>query len=120
MIKKKKKTCIWCGKREPEVEFNTIAHILPHALGGQEIVDDVCDDCNHYFGTAPKGRQGVPCMDHAFKEIFGAIRMFSKNLSSESYKNFSSSYFTYRHSNHLIKIKNNFNSKYVTHQFKRL
>jgi len=119
MIEKKRKTCIWCGKCEPKVDFNTIAHILPHALGGQEIVDDVCDDCNHYFGTAPKGKQGVPCMDHAFKEIFGAIRMFSKNLSSESYKNFSSSYFTYRHSNHLIKIKNNFNSKYVTHQFKR-
>ena len=73
MSEKKKKTCIWCGKCEPEVEFNTIAHILPHALGGQEIVDDVCDDCNHYFGTAPKGRQGVPCMDHAFKEIYGAI-----------------------------------------------
>ena len=23
MIKKKKKICIWCGKSEPEVEFNT-------------------------------------------------------------------------------------------------
>jgi hypothetical protein len=58
-------------------------------------------------------------MDHAFKEIFGAIRMFSKNLTSESYKNFSSSYFTYRHSSHLIKVRSNFNSKNVTHQFKR-
>lgn len=119
MIETGKHICIWCGKSEPEVKFNEVAHVLPRALGGQEIVSDVCDDCNHYFGTAPKGKHGVPCMDHAFKEIFGAIRMFSKSLTSESYKNFSSSYFTYRHSNHLIKVRNNFNSKNVTHQFKR-
>lgn len=119
MIEENKQTCIWCGRNENDVSFNTVAHILPRALGGQETVEDVCDDCNHYFGTAPKGRQGVPCMDHAFKEIFNAIRMFSKNLTSESYKQFRSSYFTYHHSKHLIKIKNNFNSKFVTRQFKR-
>ena len=119
MIEGAKHICIWCGKTEAGVSFNNVAHVLPRALGGLEIVEDVCDECNHYFGTAPKGRYGIPCMDHAFKEIFGAIRMFSKNLTSESYKDFSSSYFTYRHHNHLIKVKNNFNSKYVTHQFKR-
>lgn len=119
MIETKTNRCIWCGKSKPDVTFNNVAHIIPRALGGQEIVDDVCDECNRYFGTAPKGKPGVPCMDHAFKEIFGAIRMFSKNLTSESYKDFSSSYFTYRHSKHLIQIKHNFNSRYVTHQFKR-
>lgn len=111
--------CIWCGRNSDETNFETIAHILPKALGGKETVADVCDECNHYFGTAPKGTHHVPCMDHAFKEIFGAIRMFSGNLTSESYKNFSSAYFTYRHKNHLIKIKNNFNSQSVTRQFKR-
>lgn len=116
---KLKQTCIWCGRSENEATFNRIAHILPRALGGKETVDDVCDDCNHYFGTAPKGKHGIPCMDHAFKEIFGAIRMFSKNQTPESYKDFKSSYFTYRHSEHLIKIRSNFNSKHVTHQFKR-
>lgn len=119
MVEKKENTCIWCGKSEPEVTFNNIAHILPRALGGQEEVKGVCDECNKYFGTAPKGKHGIPCMDHAFKEIFGAIRMFSKNLTSNSYKNFSSSYFTYRHSLQKIIIKKNFNSKVVTRQFKR-
>ena len=111
--------CIWCGKTEPEASFETIAHVLPKSLGGQEVVDDVCDECNHYFGTAPKGKYGGPCMDHAFKEIFGAIRMFSGNLTPESYKTFHSAYFSYRHKDHLIKIKNNFNSKALTRQFKR-
>lgn len=118
MKEKEITTCIWCGKSEPEVTFKTIAHILPKTLGGKEIVDDVCDDCNHYFGTAPKG--GVPCMDHAFKEIFGAMRLLSSsNLNENTYKSFSSTYFSYHHSKQLFKIKSNFNSIAITRQFKR-
>jgi len=119
MMEEKNQICIWCGKTYPSVSFTKIAHVLPKALGGKEIVEDVCDDCNQYFGTAPKGKHGIPCIDHAFKEIFGAIRMFSKNLTPDSYKKFTTSYFTYRHSSHTIKIRNNFNSQAVTHQFKR-
>ena len=113
------KKCIWCGRGQKEVSFDTIAHIVPKSLGGKETCDDVCDDCNHYFGTAPRGTNGIPCMDHAFKEIFGAIRMFSQNLNSESYKKFRTTYFTYKHSQRLVKIKHNFDSKKITHQFKR-
>lgn len=111
--------CIWCGGEEPDVTFYTKPHILPDSLGGQELGFDVCDNCNHYFGTAPKGKFGVPCVDHAFKEVFGAYRMFHKNLTPESYKSFSSAYFTYRHSEKLIKVKRSFNSKAITRQFKR-
>ena len=58
--------CIWCGRAEPEVTFLTEPHVLPRRLGGKEIGFDVCDECNHYFGTAQKGR---PAIDVAFKEI---------------------------------------------------
>ena len=109
--------CIWCGKQEPDVSFNTAPHILPRRLGGTEIGVDVCDDCNHYFGTSKQ--VGKPCMDHAFKEVFGAFRMFTSHLGPESYKKFSSAYFSYHHKDHLIKIKSNFNSQAVTRQFKR-
>lgn len=108
--------CIWCCKEEPEVSFRTVPHVLPKRLGGMEICVDVCDECNHYFGTATTGR---PCMDHAFKEVFGAFRMFTSHLGPESYKKFSSAYFSYHHKDHLIKIKSNFNSQAVTRQFKR-
>lgn len=108
--------CIWCCKEEPEVSFRTAPHVLPKRLGGMEICVDVCDECNHYFGTATTGR---PCMDHAFKEVFGAFRMFTSHLGPESYKKFSSAYFSYHHKDHLIKIKSNFNSQAVTRQFKR-
>lgn len=109
--------CIWCGKEEPDVTFNTAPHILPRRLGGTEIGVDVCDDCNHYFGTSIQ--VGKPCMDYAFKEVFGAFRMFTSQLGPESYKKYSSAYFSYRHKDYLIKIKNNFNSQAVTRQFKR-
>lgn len=111
--------CIWCGQMEPKVSFATAPHILPRRLGGTEIGFDVCDECNHYFGTAPKGKFGVPSIDHALKEIFGAFRMFSQNLNAQSYKNYSSAYFSYRHKERTIRIKNNINYNAITRQFKR-
>lgn len=106
-MKQYKKTgkCIWCKQMEPNVSFTTAPHILPKRLGGTEIGIDVCDNCNHYFGTAPKGKIGVPSIDHALKEIFGAFRMFSQNLDSKSYKAYRSAYFSYRHKERTIKIK---------------
>lgn len=62
--------CIWCGKTEPDVSFRAAPHIVPHNLGSDDIGFDVCDDCNHYFGTATRG---VPSCDLAFKEIFNAF-----------------------------------------------
>ena len=108
--------CIWCGKTTEEARFTSDAHILPHSLGGTEIGTDVCDDCNHYFGTATRG---VPNVNLAFKEIFGAFKTFGDNLNENTYKKFSSTFFQYRHSQHKIIIKSNFNSRAITKQFKR-
>lgn len=108
--------CIWCGRTAPEVSFYTEPHILPHSLGGDEIGLDVCDDCNHYFGTATRG---VPSVNLAFKEIFGAFKTFGNNLNEHTYEKFSSVFFQFRHSQRKIIIKNNFNSRAITKQFKR-
>lgn len=110
--------CIWCGKTEDDgATFYDMPHIVPHALGGQEIGFDVCDDCNHYFGKAPKA--GMPSVDLAFKEIFNAFMTFGRDLNENTYKHFKSAFFEYRHSKHTIKIKRNFNSHNITIQFKR-
>ena len=108
--------CIWCGRTSPEATFTTIPHILPQSLGGDEIGVDMCDDCNHYFGTAQPGK---PNIDLVFKEIFNAYRFFSGNLTEESYKRFSSIFFTYRHKQHKVTIKSSFRSQVITRQFKR-
>lgn len=110
--------CIWCGRTEANgATFYTEPHIVPHSLGGKEIGVDICDDCNHYFGTAPKA--GMPSIDLAFKEIFNAFITFGNNLDENTYKHFHSAFFEYRHSKHTIRIKSNFNSHNITAQFKR-
>ena len=83
------------------------------------VIKDVCEECNHYFGTAPKHRHGIPSIDHAFKEVFGAFRMFGKSLNSNSYKSYSSAYFEYRHEYGIIRIKQRLNTIAITRQFKR-
>lgn len=109
--------CIWCGREKPEATFNTRPHVFPHSLGSEEIGFDVCDDCNHYFGKAPKA--GVPSIDMSFKEIFGSYRFFLSHLDENSYKKFRSAFFTYHHSIRTIRIKSSFNEFTITRQFKR-
>lgn len=113
---KKIGVCIWCGKKEPQVTFNKAPHIIPKGLGGTEIGCDVCDDCNSYFGTA---HNGTPNTNLVFKEIFGAIRAFSKTPSVHTYKNLSSVYFNFFYSKNQITIKGAFSIQKITHQFKR-
>lgn len=108
--------CIWCGRSYQDTSFDTAPHIVPHSLGGPEIGFDVCDDCNHHFGTA---QRGVPSIDLAFKEVFNAFRTFGRNLDENTHKHFSSVFFQYWHSKHKIIVKRNFNSKAITRQFKR-
>jgi len=108
--------CIWCGKEEPEATFYTEPHILPHSLGGLEIGFDICDECNHYFGTATKGK---PSIDLVYKEIMNAYRVFGNNLNRESYKKLNSVFFSYYHSKGVIKMRSSFNLLIITRQFKR-
>lgn len=110
--------CIWCGRTEEDgATFYTRPHIVPHGLGGDEIGVDVCDDCNHYFGTTPKA--GMHPIDLSFKEIFNAFMTFGHNLNENTYKHYKSVFFEYWHSKHTIRIKSNFNSHNITKQFKR-
>lgn len=110
--------CIWCGRTEADgATFYTRPHIVPHGLGGDEIGVDVCDDCNHYFGKAPKA--GTPSIDLAFKEIYNAFIKFGDNLNENTYKHLNSAFFEYRHSKHTIRVKTNFSSYIITKQFKR-
>lgn len=72
--------CIWCGRKAPVATFSTIPHILPKSLGGTETCVDVCDECNHYFGTSAKG---LPAIDVVLREIFESFRLFGTNYYEE-------------------------------------
>jgi hypothetical protein len=67
-----KQVCIWCKKSSPEVSFQNEAHTIPVSLGGTEICPNVCDNCNHFFGSPQKN---LPAIETIIKEAFNVTRM---------------------------------------------
>ena len=51
--------CIWCKRTDEETEFKNQAHTIPESLGGEEICQEVCDDCNHHFGSNQNRLPGI-------------------------------------------------------------
>lgn len=85
------KKCIWCKRTESEISFDKEAHTVPKNLGGK----NVCDDCNHYFGTTTKE---LPAIEIVIKETFNISRAIFLHNEGELGKNrampkYSSEYF---------------------------
>ena len=108
--------CIWCGRKKPTVTFNTIPHILPKSLGGTETCVDVCDECNHYFGTAEKGLPGI---DLVVREILECYRLFGTDYYTKHNLPKKFVFFHYNHDTKRLKLKSTFREATVTSQFKR-
>ena len=109
--------CIWCGKTEEEgASFVNRPHVIPLKLGGDQIGFDVCDECNHYFGTCTKDER--VSVDMALKEV---LQLSKLSLSAPSTsKNYSSKYFYIDVDEKLIKPKGiGFPLKSFTIPFKR-
>ena len=107
--------CIWCKKKKPNASFFTAPHIVPQSLGATEIGVDVCDDCNHFFGTASKG---IPNTNLIFKEVFQASQCSLGERPKVKTK-YSSAYFFYDRTTDRIKLKKIFPVAVITKQFKR-
>lgn len=89
------KKCIWCKQTEEETTFETVAHTVPQSLGGNNICENVCDPCNHYFGTYQNQQ---PPIDNVIKETFNVSRARFLSSTKEIGKNkalprFKSTYF---------------------------
>lgn len=67
----KLKKCIWCSKTSDLVSFDKEAHTVPKALGGQNICENVCDECNAFFGNH---HNGYPSIETIIKETFIVTR----------------------------------------------
>ena len=85
------KKCIWCKKDELETTFQSIAHTIPKSIGGSDICENVCDECNHYFGQA---HDRVPSIETVIKESFNVSRARFLHVSNEIGKNRSLHHFT--------------------------
>lgn len=59
--------CLWCFKTEIEVTFKKKAHTIPKSLGGQKYNNNVCDECNKFFGEKGDEKYSI---EEALKETF--------------------------------------------------
>lgn len=89
------KKCIWCSKTELNANFKKLAHTIPQTLGGKNICINVCDNCNHFFGSYDNK---IPPIETVIKETFNISRARFLQHDNEIGKNkamprFSSIYF---------------------------
>ncbi len=101
------KVCIWCRKTEEQSSFKKLAHTIPQTLGGTLICENVCDDCNLFFGTHYKGS---PSVEAILKETFNVSRMRFLHAGKQVGKNkklsrFSSIYFDVNFNKRKIDLK---------------
>ncbi len=101
------KVCIWCSQDENQKNFKNKAHTIPKSMGGIYLCENVCDECNIFFGT---NSQKLPSIEKALKETFNISRFRLLNSSSNSQKKgkspwFKSEYFKVDFINHSIDIK---------------
>lgn len=108
--------CIWCGREGPTVTFESKPHILPKSLGGSETCVDVCDECNHYFGTSEKG---LPSIDLVVREILESYRLFGTSYYDKYKLPKKFVFFHYDYEKKRIKLKDLFRESTITSQFKK-
>lgn len=106
------KQCIWCKQTELQTCFKKQAHTIPKSLGGKMICDNVCDECNHYFGSIEHKR---PSIEETIKETFNITR--ARFIGEQDYgrnKNlarFKSRYFNINFKEHKMSVKPAFQIK---------
>lgn len=74
------KHCIWCNYTSDEVTFKKKAHTVPQSLGGKNICENVCDECNQYFGNIHNQK---PAIETVLKEAFNISRARFLNVKGE-------------------------------------
>lgn len=68
------RTCRYCGRREPEVTFESLAHLLPDFMGNRHLATHFeCDSCNNWFSK----------YETTFANYFGISRTISQILGKK-------------------------------------
>lgn len=99
--------CIFCGRSFPEVTFENQPHILPRSMGGDVVGMDICDDCNHYFGTTDSLIPTPPrfAVELCVKEVMNISRHFFLNRGKQKQR-LKSILFNYYESKRTLVYKN--------------
>lgn len=98
------KICIWCRKKDGQVTFIKKAHTIPKSLGGENICENICDPCNHYFGSP---QPNLPAPELVLKEMLNISKycLLVNTISAPKKKRYKSEYFNINWKNFNIKLK---------------
>ena len=103
------KRCIWCSRTEENVSFIKEAHTFPKSLGGNHICENVCDSCNHYFGSQ---NSNLPAVEVVLKEILNVSRFFILTNETTSKNNrYKSAFFNINWKTKSMRLKPRFSLK---------
>ena len=106
--------CIFCKRSEPEVSFRTRPHTIPQTMSGRSIGVDVCDECNHYFGTVDVQIQPHMAVETCVKEILNVTQYLTEMTKAQSEGKelpyLKSIYFAIFQKEHVIRFKRAFAS----------
>lgn len=103
------KKCIWCSKTEESTSFKKQAHTIPKSIGGKKICENVCDQCNAFFGQY---NNKLPPIETVLKETFNISRVRLAGAKhtgkNKAIPKPSSIYFNIDLQNHKIGIKGHY------------
>lgn len=104
------KICIWCRQDETTVTFNNRAHTMPSSLGGKNICENVCDECNHFFGSK---KPNLPSSEIVLKEMLNISKFLLLNNIKAVPKNirYKTEYFNVNWDNFKIRLKPGYSIK---------
>lgn len=115
------KTCIWCRGTEEGKTFHRHAHTFPRSLGGKNICDNVCDECNSYFGSATQGKSSIEVV---LKEALNTSRYLLLHDTNGLLKNmrYKSEFFNIDWSKRKVTVKSKykFNQHFQEHAGRQL
>jgi hypothetical protein len=97
---------------EDGTTFNKLAHTIPKSLGGKMICTNVCDECNHYYGSI---HDKLPAIEETIKETFNITRarlLAKEDIgANKALARFKSKYFNINFDHGKISIKPAFKIK---------
>lgn len=106
--------CIWCCRNQPKVTFDKLAHTFPQSLGGKNICQNVCDECNAYFGSP---QDMSPAIEVVLKEFLNLSKYrLLKNVDEVRLSRYKSEYFKVNSAFTSINLKPRYQLRY---QFKK-
>ncbi len=80
--------CRFCGKGQPNVTFEKVAHAIPHFIGNQTLKSEYeCDECNQLFSMYESQFAEYMKLHHVFAKVNkggGKIPKYKNNSSEQS------------------------------------